>query len=89
VPRGGRKGGLVHGTSPKVTEAGSSDRQRSQAGGRGWRLDKGGGEENGSPTCGPRGHSAMIQTEIQMISNKLKTVQTSFDPKGTFPNLIF
>jgi hypothetical protein len=25
----------------------------------------------------------VIQTEIQMISNKFKTVQTSFDPKGT------
>jgi hypothetical protein len=52
-------------------------------------LGQGGGVENGSPTCGPRGHSAMIQTKIQMISNKLKIVQTSFDPKGTFLNLIF
>jgi hypothetical protein len=40
VPRGGRKGGLVHGTGPELTEASSSDRQRSQAGGRGWRLDR-------------------------------------------------
>jgi hypothetical protein len=53
----GGGGGLVRGTVPEPTEAGGSSRQRSQTGRRGRRLDKGGGGENGSPTCGPGGHS--------------------------------
>jgi hypothetical protein len=35
----------------------------------------------------PRGLTVqVIQTEIEMILNKFKTIQTLFDPKRTLPN---
>jgi hypothetical protein len=77
APRGGRRRGSI---GPKPTEAGDSDQKRSQADRCGRRLDRGGGGKMGRQHVGPGATVSrnltvqVIETEIQMISNKFKTV---------------
>jgi hypothetical protein len=77
APRGGRRRGSI---GPKPTEAGDSDQKRSQADRCGRRLDRGGGGKMGRQHVGLGATVSrsltvqVIETEIQMISNKFKTI---------------
>jgi hypothetical protein len=82
-------GGLVGSIGPEPTEVGGSTPKPVGAGGA-WTVEVEGktGCQHVDPRATvPHGLTVqVIQTEIQIILNKFKTIQTSFDPKRTFSN---